>query len=66
MEKLYESRRIFRQYPMALYVTDVTFQPSFRTSGGVEERKKHLAENTGSTATRSKNRVFRMVGSLLQ
>ena len=41
--KIYEIRRKFRQYPMALYATDVTFQPSFRLSGSVEEGKKYFS-----------------------
>ena len=43
MDKLYESRRNFCQYPMALYATDVTFQPSFRPSGSMEEGKKYFS-----------------------
>ena len=43
MDKLYESRRNFRQYPMALHATDVTFQPSFRPSGSMQEGKKYFS-----------------------
>ena len=37
MDKLYDSRRIFRQYPMALYATDVIFRPVSAQVGSEEE-----------------------------
>ena len=43
MDKLYESLRNVRQSPIALYATDVTFQPSLRASGRVEEGKKYFS-----------------------
>ena len=43
MDKLSESRRNFRQYPMDLYATDSTFQSSLRPSGSVEEGKKYVS-----------------------
>ena len=35
--------RRFRNYPMARFATDVTFQPRFRPSGSIEEGKKYFS-----------------------
>ena len=54
MKELSDKGKLFKEYPMARYATDVTFQPSFRPSGSLEEGKKTSVANTSSMAMRSK------------
>ena len=35
--------RLFRHFPVARYATDVTFQPSYRPSGSMQEGKKYYS-----------------------
>ena len=35
--------RLFKHFSVACYATDVTFQPSFRCSGSLEEGKKYFS-----------------------
>ena len=39
MKMLHNNNRMFQNYPMVRYATDVTFQPSFQPSGSIEEGK---------------------------
>ena len=39
---LHEKNNLFKNYPMARYAANVTFQPSFRPSGSIEEGKNIL------------------------
>ncbi len=54
MKALSENNKLFKEYPMARYATDVTFQPCFRPSGSLEEGKNILVANINSMATKSK------------
>ena len=43
MKELHANGHILKNYPMARYATDVTFQPSFRPSGSIEEGKRYYS-----------------------
>ena len=43
MKELHANGHVFKNYPMARYATDVTFQPAFRPSGSVEEGKRYYS-----------------------
>ena len=43
MKMLQNNKTLFKNYPMARYATDVTFQPSCRPSGSIEEGKKYYS-----------------------
>ena len=45
MKKMVHTNALFRNYPMARYATDVTFQPSNRLSGNLSESKLYFSKN---------------------
>ena len=51
MKMLHDNNRMFKNYPMARYAIDVTFQPSFRPSESIEEGNV-LVKSTNYTDSR--------------